>query len=359
MGTDGEPRGNGSRTLTVVGSSRRVPAGLFTAAAWAALRSGPVLAADPAHPQLPALRRAGIPVRVLTGDVAAGLAAVAAGTDPAVPLVWLADPPGPAGPAGDGPDPDGPGPAADVLAAAAGLAVELVPPPPDVAGSGLLDVVRVMDRLRSPGGCPWDAAQTHASLARYLLEEAYEAYEALETGDLAGLREEMGDVLLQVAFHARLGREDVPAWDVDDVASALVDKLVRRHPHVFGSAEVSGAAQVEAAWDVIKAAEKARTSVTEGVPMGQPALALAAALQSRARRAGLPAEDVTPEDVLAAVREAARDGGDEAFGDLLFAVVALAGGAGVDPEGALRGAARRFRDRLLSLEAARAGDDRP
>src|SRR5674536_364866 len=159
---------------------------------------------------------------------------------------------------------------------------------------------QVMDRLRSPGGCPWDAEQTHASLAKYLLEEAYEAYGAIETDDLDALREEIGDVLLQVCFHARLAEELSPArsWDVDDVAAGLVEKLVRRHPHVFGDRVVSGAAEVLVNWSAIKLVEKGRTSVADGVPMGQPALALAAKLQQRATAASpdgrLPAEARAP-----------------------------------------------------------------
>ena len=149
-----------------------------------------------------------------------------------------------------------------------------------------------MDRLRSPGGCPWDAEQTHASLARYLLEEAYEAFEAIEDGDLDGLREELGDVLLQVVFHARVAAER-PApegWDIDDVAGGLVDKLVRRHPHVFADVAVSGPAEVETNWAAIKKAEKARQSAVAGIPLSQPALTLAAKLQRRAESAGVPAD---------------------------------------------------------------------
>ena len=129
-----------------------------------------------------------------------------------------------------------------------------------------------MDRLRSPGGCPWDAEQTHQSLAPYLLEEAYELLEAIELDDLAHLREELGDVLLQVAFHSRLA-EERPAperFSIDDVAADLVAKLIRRHPHVFAGREVAGAADLAANWEAIKAAEKRRESVTDGVPLGQP-----------------------------------------------------------------------------------------
>ena len=190
-----------------------------------------------------------------------------------------------------------------------------------VPGSTLLDVVRVMDRLRSPGGCPWDAEQTHQSLAQYLLEEAYETLDAIEDDDSDALREELGDVLLQVVFHARIAAEEEPGWTIDDLAQGLVDKLVRRHPHVFASTSASTPAEVEANWDEIKKAEKGRTSVTDGVPMGQPALSLAAKLQSRAARSGLPASLVVPAlsaaespaaAVCAAAAEAQDAGPDEA-----------------------------------------------
>jgi len=228
-----------------------------------------------------------------------------------------------------------------------------------VPGSTLLDVVRVMDRLRSPGGCPWDAQQTHESLARYLLEEAYETLDAIEDGDSDALREELGDVLLQVVFHARIAAEQDPGWTIDDLAQELVDKLIRRHPHVFASTSASTPAEVEANWDEIKKAEKGRASVTEGVPMGQPAPALAAKLQSRAARSGLPASLVVPalsaaESTAAAVcaaavgaQEAAPDEAAAHVGDLLFAAVALARELDVDPEAALRASARRFRDQLV------------
>ncbi|HMH91272.1 MAG TPA: MazG family protein [Streptosporangiaceae bacterium] len=166
---------------------------------------------------------------------------------------------------------------------------------PAAPGARLLGLVEVMDRLRT--GCPWDARQTHASLAPYLLEETYEALEALDSGDPLALRDELGDVLLQVVFHARLAAErtDGTGWTIDDVADAIITKLTRRHPHVFGDVAVSGAEEVKANWETIKAAERqaatgARGSALDSVPMGQPALALAAALQRRAQRSGVPGE---------------------------------------------------------------------
>ena len=134
----------------------------------------------------------------------------------------------------------------------------------DRPGRRFLDLVEVMDRLRSPGGCPWDAEQTHASLVKYLLEEAYETAEAIEDGDEAALREELGDVLLQVVFHSRIAAERPDGWSIDDVANDIVEKLVRRHPHVFGSASATTARDVESNWERLKAAEKGRTSAVDG-----------------------------------------------------------------------------------------------
>lgn len=135
------------------------------------------------------------------------------------------------------------------------------------AGSALLDLVAVMDRLRSPGGCPWDAEQTHASLLPYLVEETYEAVEAIESGDRAHMAEELGDVLLQVVFHARVAQEDAQApFDIDDVAAGIADKLRRRHPHVFGDVIAETPEAVAANWSVIKAAEKAAKAATGSGP---------------------------------------------------------------------------------------------
>ena len=222
-----------------------------------------------------------------------------------------------------------------------------VPAGPAQPGAGLLRLVAVMDRLRTD--CPWDAKQTHATLAPYLLEESYEALDALESGDQAALREELGDVLLQVAFHARVAAErtDGTGYTIDDVADGIVAKLVRRHPHVFGDVTVSGADEVTLNWDAIKAAEREAAgggspgSAFDGVPLGQPALSLAAQLRRRAERAGVPDElaELSPG---AAVSE---------IGAELFALVARARAAGLDPELELRSAARAYRDRVLAWEA--------
>jgi XTP/dITP diphosphohydrolase len=210
-------------------------------------------------------------------------------------------------------------------------------------GAALLDAVAVMDRLRSPGGCPWDAEQTHASLLQYLVEESYELYQAIEDGDRPAVREELGDVLLQVLFHARIAAEDPDdPFDVDDVAADLVAKLVGRHPHVFAGSEVVDTAErQEHRWEELKRAEKQRESSVDGVPLGQPAVALAAKLTSRTARAGFPA------DLLPA---------GPGVGEQLFALAAAARLAGIDPEAELRGTARRFADAVRAAEKAAAAD---
>jgi len=200
-------------------------------------------------------------------------------------------------------------------------------------------LVAVMDRLRSPGGCPWDAEQTHDSLAGYLLEETYETLEAIDSGDREHLREELGDLLLQVVFHARVAAEhaDDP-FTIDDVASGISDKLVRRHPHVFADATAETAAHVEARWDAMKAVEKGRTSALDGIPRALPALSLAAKTMGRAERAG-----VAP----------ALPSSDADIGDELLALVARARDVGVDPEQALRRAVGRYADEVRRIEDAR------
>jgi XTP/dITP diphosphohydrolase len=217
---------------------------------------------------------------------------------------------------------------------------------PEPPGARLLDVVAVMDRLRSPGGCPWDAEQTHASLRGYLLEEAHEAYDAIVDDDPVAMREELGDVLLQVVFHARVAAEGAPdrRFDVDAVAGDLVDKLVRRHPHVFGDAGPRDVAQVEAGWEEIKQAEKQRRSPTEGVSRSQPAASWGAALVRRAGRAGLPVPAAADLEV----------GSPEELGERLLAVVTAAEQRGWDVEDALREAVRRYAGELDAAADERA-----
>lgn len=261
--------------IVLLVTSPRLPAGLLTAAAWDAVRAAPVFTAVDGA-QAAALRAAGVPVTV-TRDGVADL--IAAGT-----AVWLAGPTG---------DEDLARALGLRLASEPGLAeLELMYGSWDPPGARLLDVVTVMDRLASPGGDPWKLAQTHRSLAKYLLEEAYEAYDAIEADDHTALREELGDVLLQVVLHARLA-EDLPdgqGWSVDDVAGDLVDKLIRRNPHVFGAEPVTDIDEITEQWERIKKAEKARTSVLDGIAWSQPALTLAAKILSRAERAGLAIE---------------------------------------------------------------------
>lgn len=225
----------------------------------------------------------------------------------------------------------------------------------------LHELVAVMDRLRAPGGCPWDAAQTHESLAKHALEEAYELVETVETGDRAGMREELGDLLLQVVFHARVAQEHAgDPFGLDDVARDLTAKLVRRHPHVFADEVYVDDAGLTARWDAIKLEEKARTSCLEGIPLGQGALSRAQKVVSRAARAGvLPAasaaatDDAAPDDAVAVDDGAPAD--EAAIGAALLALVRRAQAAGVDAEGALRAASRGVEAQVRAVEAARGG----
>jgi len=222
-------------------------------------------------------------------------------------------------------------------------------------GARLLELVLVMARLRGPGGCPWDAEQTHETLVKYLLDETYELIEAIESGAPDHIAEELGDLLLQVVFHAQMAA-DAGTFDVDDVAGRLVTKLITRHPHVFGDIEVGGASEVVANWEVIKDHEKGRTSVLEGVPEALPALAYATKLQRRAAKVAIAIDDEKDpagnmRAKLAELEGAGSDATEEQVGELVFAAVALARQHGVDPETALRRTARTFRDRLARVEA--------
>jgi XTP/dITP diphosphohydrolase len=206
-------------------------------------------------------------------------------------------------------------------------------------GDELARLIEVMDRLRSPGGCPWDAEQTHESLARHAIEEAYELADAIEGGTREDMREELGDVLLQVVFHARLAQEHPTApFGIDDVAAALTAKLVARHPHVFGDVSVSGPDEVHANWERIKGEAKNRASVLDGIPAALPALQRAQKVLSRAGHAGIE------------YRAEAGIG----VGSSLLAIVARAEAEGVDAEGALREAVRSLELAVREAEAARA-----
>jgi XTP/dITP diphosphohydrolase len=193
-------------------------------------------------------------------------------------------------------------------------------------GSAFLQLVAVMDRLRAD--CPWDREQTHRSLSKYLLEESYETLEAIDSGDRNHLREELGDLLLQVCFHARIASEDADdGFDIDDVARGITDKLVYRHPHVFAGLEVADAAEVDRNWEALKAAEKGRSTPLEGIPTAMPALAYADKVLGRLTKAGLVEEPLpAPSDL----------------GGRLLALVAEARDSGLDPEQELRDAVRRL-----------------
>jgi len=244
----------------------------------------------------------------------------------------------------DAPDPHRTGPIS-------GTPIPDGPVPSSQEGRRLLDLVRVMARLRGPGGCPWDAEQTHATLANHLLEETHELIEAIDAGDDAAIRDELGDVLLQVVFHAQIAASE-GRWDVDDVAQGLVDKLVYRHPHVFGDTEVADADEVLVNWEQLKAAEAGgRKGVEDDIPASLPALARAAKVQRRAAGWGFAWRSV--DAAVAALREevdelaqaADADEAEAELGDVLFAAVAVARQHGVDPEGALRRTTRTFAGR--------------
>ena len=225
------------------------------------------------------------------------------------------------------------------------------PVPSSRGGDGLLDLVRVQARLRAPDGCPWDREQDHRTLARHLLEETHELLEAIDADDDGAIRDELGDLLLQVTFHAQIAADD-GRWDIDDVADALVAKLVHRHPHVFGDVDVTGSDEVLVNWEKLKAEETGgRKAVDEDIPATLPALARAAKVQRRAagwgftwrssdRAFGKLREEV---EELAAAEDPAR--AEDELGDVLLAVVAVSRQLGLDAESALRRATTRLADR--------------
>ncbi|MEU5472488.1 nucleoside triphosphate pyrophosphohydrolase [Streptomyces lydicus] len=325
-GADARPEGTGTGRLVLLTTSHRVAPGLLSWPAWQTLRTADrVLCAEPDHPQLPYLREAGIEVETAAPTARELVDACVSGDRTAVVLTSAS----------------GESTLTDGLARLAGSGretmpdLELLPGSYDLPGARLLDLVQVMDQIRAE--CPWSSIRTHRDLAKYGIEEAYELVEAIEDGDREALREELGDVLLQVVFHARIAQDDPDEpFSLDDVAGTIVDKLIRRHPHVFGEEEAATPEDVKAHWLRTKAEEKQRASVTEGVPLAQPALALTAKLAFRARKAGL---DVAPP---------AGDG----IGYDLLAMAVRAEADGVDPEAALRAAARAYRDAVLAAEGA-------
>ncbi|MFJ8937006.1 nucleoside triphosphate pyrophosphohydrolase [Streptomyces sp. NPDC102365] len=314
--------------IVLLTTSHRVAPGLLSWPAWQALHGADrVLCADGAHPQLPYLREAGIEVEETAPGAQELVDACAGGHTVTVVATGEGEPR-----------------LTDGLARLAGTGrvrmpdLELLPASYDLPGARLLDLVQVMDRIRLE--CPWSSQQTHKGLAKYGIEEAYELVEAIEEGDRDELREELGDVLLQVVFHSRIAEEGSAddgsePFSIDDVAAGIVTKLIHRHPHVFGDETASTPEEVKEHWLRTKAEEKRRTSVTEGVPLGQPALALAAKLASRARTAGLDAP--LPQG--------------EGIGYELLALAVRAEESGVDPEAALRAAARTYRDAIRASES--------
>jgi XTP/dITP diphosphohydrolase len=278
--------------MQVLVLSPRVAPGILTLPAWDALRAARAVRATVDDPHVRAIVAAGIDVEIVPEPM------YDAGT------VWIA-------PTGDTAWARS---LADDLMAADGDAaeVEVVFGSYDLPGSALLDVVEVMDRLRRE--CPWTAQQSHASLSHYLLEEAHETLEALDNGDGEHLREELGDLLMQIVFHARIAAEG-EGWDIDDVAAGIAEKLVYRNPHVFGDAQVSSADEVDANWQRLKATEKQRTSPLQGIPATLPALAYADKVVGR-----LGDVDVAGQDL----------------GSRLLALVVEARASGVDAEETLR-----------------------
>ncbi|CAM8622016.1 MazG family protein [Candidatus Planktophila dulcis] len=211
-----------------------------------------------------------------------------------------------------------------------------------MADSQLQRLVEVMDRLRSPGGCPWDAEQTHESLIKYLLEESYEFIDAIETDDRAGMREELGDVLLQVYFHSRIA-QDHPSdpFSIEDVAGAIADKLISRHPHVFENLQVSGTDEIIENWEAIKAREKGRTSAIDGIAMAQPALPLVAKILYRAEKYNVD---------LHVDQYSSEKATEKSVGEALASVIAWAHKNGIDPENALRAQAREMIRQIQAAE---------
>ncbi|MFC8373071.1 MULTISPECIES: nucleoside triphosphate pyrophosphohydrolase [unclassified Streptomyces] len=309
--------------VVLLTTSHRVAPGLLSWPAWQALHAADrVLCADGAHPQLPYLREAGIPVEEAAPTAEEIVDACAGGRTVVVVAIGEGEPA-----------------LTDGLARLAGTGrvrmpeLELLPASYDLPGARLLDLVQVMDRIRAE--CPWSSRQTHKGLAKYGIEEAYELVEAIEEGDRDELREELGDVLLQVVFHARIAEEDPDApFSVDDVAGGIVAKLIHRHPHVFGDETAETPEDVKEHWLRTKAIEKRRESVTDGIPLGQPALALTAKLASRVRTADLSVPLPTGEGI----------------GYELLTLAVRAEAAGVDPEAALRVAARAYRAAVRATE---------
>ncbi len=202
--------------------------------------------------------------------------------------------------------------------------------------SELIRLREVMDKLRSPGGCPWDAEQDHTSLLKYLLEESYEFIESVENNDRDAMQEELGDLLLQVYFHSRMAEEDAKQpFNIEDVAKSVADKLIRRHPHVFAGEVVDSSADVLENWERQKAAEKGRTSAIDGVPLAQPALPLATKVLYRLKKLNY---DLSVSEPIKLKDDVDQD----QFGQILLGLITQAVDKGLDPEAALRQATKEL-----------------
>jgi len=211
--------------------------------------------------------------------------------------------------------------------------------------SELLRLREVMDKLRSPGGCPWDAEQTHQSLLKYLLEESYEFIESVENNDRQDMQEELGDLLLQVYFHSRMAEEDTnQPFNIEDVAKSVADKLIRRHPHVFAGTKVDNSQDVLENWEKQKALEKGRSSIIDGVPLAQPALPLAAKVVYRINKLNYSLPISQPIKLNDQTNQ-------DQFGEILLGLIAQAVEKGLDPEAALRGATKSLIAQIQEQEA--------
>jgi len=321
--------------IKVVLTSPRVAPGLLTRAAWQSLTDAAEIGASagPERADVQAVIGSGLAVTQVDGSVAEHWAWLSEAAAAGRRVAWLV---------GDDGEPGLLRVVADQLTRdpRPPYEVEILHGSYDVPGARLIDLVRVMDRLRT--NCPWDQEQTHESLAKYLLEETYETLEAIDTGDRAHLREELGDLLLQVAFHSRIAEENPEeGFSIDDVSGDIVEKLIRRHPHVFGTVDAADAAAVEANWETIKAAEKQRSSVLEGIPLALPALALADKVLGRAAKV-LPTEP----EVVKPADEAERIGRE------LLDLVREARTLGVDPEQALRATIQQLASEIRTAEGS-------
>ena len=211
--------------------------------------------------------------------------------------------------------------------------------------SELLRLREVMDKLRSPGGCPWDAEQDHTSLLKYLLEESYEFIESVENNDRDAMQEELGDLLLQVYFHSRMAEEDAKQpFNIEDVAKSVTDKLIRRHPHVFAGESVSGSEEVLENWEKQKAAEKGRNSAIDGVPLAQPALPLATKVIYRLNKLNYQLPISEPIKLPADIDQ-------DQFGQILLGLITQAVDKGLDPEAALRTATKGLIAQIQEYES--------